>query len=144
MSWFFWYSVMQNQWTSSYGMVLLYSGNWRPYRKGEKVHVIQRIRIPQVGRDSQGSPSSTPGSTEHHPQFQPLCLKALSKCFLNSGTLGLCPLPWESGRSAICRSACLTREHCKGFSSPKEKSHRTPLLAAFLAPPPDPGFSREQ
>ena len=49
-------------------------------------------RISQVGRNLTRILESNPQLCTAPPEIQTPCLRALSKCFLNSGSLGLQPL----------------------------------------------------
>ena len=53
-------------------------------------------RISWVGWHPEGSLSPTSGSKQDNPKIQTLCLREFSKCFLNSSSMGLWPLPWRA------------------------------------------------
>lgn len=56
-------------------------------------HQKHSHRISRAGSDPQGSPSPTPGSTEHYPKFKPQCLRAASRQPRSSSTLAPVPGP---------------------------------------------------
>lgn len=56
-------------------------------------HHLIKSKISSVGRHPQRSPNPIPSSTEGHPTIR-LYVWVLSRCFLTSGSLGPCPMPW--------------------------------------------------
>ena len=79
------------------------------------------------------SPNS--GSTPDHTKNQTLCVRALSRCFLNSGTLGLCSLSW---------GACCIDQPPSGEESFPNSQHDPPLSQLYAIRSGSIAVTREQ